>query len=134
MFMLHAVFNKTHLKNIVEDLVNNGLPGITILKAFSKGQFGIKENGFDSIDENKKIKLELVVEEEKLEIAKEIIRSECQDLGYGAGKMWITPVLEIERIRTGEKNHLALKINKDKHVTNGILNSNFFSAEDTPNS
>ena len=136
MFMLHAVFNKEHLKTIVEDLIENDMPGITILQAYSKGEIGCLEKDFLIKDMNEKIKIEIVVSGEKnKELAMEIIRSECQDLGYGAGKMWITQVLEVERIRTGEKNQNALSINKNiKRTPISTSNQIIDTSIDTPNS
>lgn len=132
MFMLHSIFNKKHLQNIVEDLVEQDLPGITILQAFSKGEINVIEKGYANKDVFEKVKVEIVLpNKKKLELAKEIIRSECQDLGYGAGKLWVTAVLEVERIRTGEKDVAALTINKKNGSENFKLDL-VFSNTDTP--
>ena len=61
----------------------------------------------------------------------EAIRAHTQDLGHGAGKIWVTPVLEVERIRTGERDESALTqpIPRATHKSN-----TFFTAVDTPSS
>ena len=130
MFMVNAVFNKEHLKNIISDLVEKDIPGITILPALSKGQIGVSEKELE-LDFNEKVKIEVVVSDEDWKnIVMEIIRIECMDLGYGAGKIWITPVLEVERIRTLEKDKDALKINKKRKLRS---NDGGFESIDTPN-
>jgi len=134
MYLINAVFNKEHLKEIVKDLLENNIQGITILKAYSKGEIGLIENNHSNKDMNEKIKLEIVVSTQEIkELVMEIIRSECQDLGYGAGKIWITEVIEVERIRTGEKNESALKNNKKEVKNNNAYTDNeFYNSEDTP--
>ena len=42
--------------------------------------------------------------------------------------MWVTQVLEIERIRTGDINEAAITAQKVEHV----LHDNYYSHEDTP--
>jgi hypothetical protein len=42
----------------------------------------------------------------------------------------VTPVLEVERIRTGETNEAALS--KSSVGANKHLNDNYYTAEDTP--
>jgi len=61
----------------------------------------------------------------------EAIRAHTQDLGHGAGKIWVTPVLEVARIRTGEKDETALT----QPIPRATVKSNtFFTAVDTPSS
>jgi nitrogen regulatory protein PII len=134
MFCIHAIFNRTHLKNILEDLVENSLPGVTILPALPKSVFQVQEKEHTSMDMYEKIKIEIVVEESKRDIVLEIIRSECSDLGYGAGKLWITKIEYVERIRTGETNTNALVINKNKTSTVSVKNKSeaYYNSEDTP--
>jgi len=134
MFCIHAIFNRTHLKNILEDLVESSLPGVTILPALPKSAFQVQEKEHSSMDMYEKIKIEIVVEENKKETVLEIIRSECRDLGYGAGKLWITNVEYVERIRTGETNRDALLINKNKNKSASVRNKNdaYYNSEDTP--
>jgi len=135
MFCIHAIFDKTHLKEILEDLIENNLPGITILEAFPKGLFEVKENTHPTLDENKKVKIEVVVANEKIKLLViEIITNVCMDLGYGAGKIWITKVEEVIRIRTGERNEDALIINKNNNAKYKNQQEVYFSSTDTPSS
>ncbi len=61
----------------------------------------------------------------------ECIRSSCQDLGRGAGKMWWVEVGGVERIRTGEKDAEALTTCVDKKIKNK-MNFDTSTAIDTP--
>jgi hypothetical protein len=65
--------------------------------------------------------------------AMEAIRANAQDINHGSGKMWITPVLEVERIRTGERgvDALARTIEKNRKISTNV-NADDFTAIDTP--
>ena len=119
MYLLMAVFNKDNLKDVLEDLFDNNIEGITVSDVIGKGSFGLKEADNQPTDLFAKTKIEIVVSNEKnLEIAKECIRANCQDLGRGAGKMWWLDVAGVERIRTGEKDADALTTTVDKKISN----------------
>ncbi len=129
--MLIAVFNKYDLQNVLEDLYADGIEGVTVTNVVGKGSFGFKDGDGDIADLYEKIKLEIVVSDnENLDKAMECIRANCQDLGKGAGKMWWVSVGGVERIRTGEKDALALSAHKDTSTdkTEGMKTTN----EDTP--
>lgn len=108
MFQLTAIFNKSCLNDVLQDLYDRKIEGITVIDVIGKGGIGIiEENGTPDLDP--KVKIELILSNETYkESAKEAIRANTQDLGHGAGKMWVIGVLEVERIRTGEKNEDAL--------------------------
>lgn len=131
MFMLIAVFNKYDLKNVLEDLFANNIEGVTVSDVIGKGSFGLVEADKKATDLFSKVKLEIVVSnEDSKEIAMECIRSNCQDLGRGAGKMWWVPVGGVERIRTGETDSDALTTQVDKKIPN--MPTPETSAIDTP--
>ena len=64
------------------------------------------------------------------ESAKEAIRANTREIENGSGKMWITPVLEVERIRTGEINEAALAHPVASKKKN--LHESFYTVIDTP--
>ncbi|MDX9743715.1 MAG: P-II family nitrogen regulator [Arcobacteraceae bacterium] len=131
MFMLIAVFNQYDLKSVLEDLFENHIEGITVSDVIGKGSFGLKEADNQPSDLFPKVKVEIVVSNEKnLEIAMECIRANCQDLGRGAGKMWWVNVGGVERIRTGETGPDALTTQVDKKIKN--INTPYTTAIDTP--
>ncbi len=131
MYMVIAVFNQYDLKNVLEDLFENNIEGVTVSDVVGKGSFGLKEADNQPTDLVAKVKLEIVVSNEKnREIAMECIRANCQDLSRGAGKMWWIDVGGVERIRTGEKDTEALTTQIDKKIPNVPVA--FTTAIDTP--
>lgn len=131
MYMVVAVFNQYDLKNVLEDLFENNIEGVTVSDVIGKGSFGLKEADNQPADLVAKVKLEIVVSDEKhREIAMECIRTNCQDLSRGAGKMWWLDVGGVERIRTGERDAEALTTQIDKKIPNVPIA--FTTAIDTP--
>ena len=121
MYMLIAVFNQYDLKNILEDLFEHNIEGVTVSDVIGKGSYGLKEADNKPTDLVEKVKVEIVVSsEDNRDIAMECIRANCQDMGRGAGKMWWLPVGGVERIRTGETDLDALTTQIDKKVSNNM--------------
>ena len=130
MYQVVAIFNKVCLKDVLQELYDRKIEGITVIDVIGKGGIGfMEENG--TIDLDSKVKIEIIVSsEEYKETAKEAIRSNTQDLGHGAGKMWVLPVLEVERIRTGETGADALT---QSHISRQkSMDDSYFTNTDTP--
>ena len=130
MYLLTAIFNNSCLQDVLTDLKEKEIEGVTISQVLGKGGLGfIKESGETELDS--KVRLDIVVSNESFkESAKESIRANTRDTENGSGKMWVTPVLEVERIRTGEINESALAhptIQKKKNLADS-----YFTAIDTP--
>jgi nitrogen regulatory protein P-II 1 len=132
MYLLTAVFNKNCLNDVLQELYDQKIEGVTIGNVIGKGGLGFVEaDGHIELDE--KVRLDIVLSNDTYkERAKEAIRSNAQDLGNGSGKMWVTPVLEVERIRTGETNEAALT--QSFASSRRMMPEEFFSAVDTPSS
>lgn len=131
MFQITAIFNKNHLEDVLMELSDCQIPGITVSDVKGKGSFAYdSEKGDVELDENVKIDI-IVSDEATKERAKEAIRSNTQDVGVSAGKMWVVQVVEIERIRTGEIDEAAITPTaKVGHV----IHDEFYTHEDTPSS
>jgi nitrogen regulatory protein P-II 1 len=130
MYLITAIFNKTYLKDVLQGLYEKKIEGITIADVLGKGLFGFVESE-EKVALDEKVRVDIVVSNDTYkEDAMEAIRSNAQELSHGSGKMWVTEVLEVERIRTGEKNEAALSKGKDTCDTH--LYDNYFTAEDTP--
>lgn len=131
MYLVMAVINKHDLQNVLEDLFANNIEGITVTDVIGKGSFGLKEADNLPTDLVAKVKLEIVVsDDENRLLAMECIRSNCHDLGRGAGKIWWLDVLGVERVRTGEKDADALTTQVNKKIRN--VNSIVTTMIDTP--
>lgn len=119
MYLVVGVFNKDDLENVLKELFENNIEGVTVTDVIGKGSYVKNEADNKPVDLYKKVKIELVVSNEKTrELAMECIRANCHDLGRGAGKMWWLSVGGVERIRTGEKNEEALTTQIDKKIKN----------------
>lgn len=131
MFQITAVFNRHCLNDVLRELFDNEIEGVTVMDVIGKGSLGIAEKN-NAPDLFPKVMLLIVVSDEAHKVtAMECIRAHTQDLGHGAGKIWLTPVLEVERIRTGEKDESALT----QPIPRATVKTNtFFTAVDTPSS
>lgn len=124
MYLLTAIFNMSCLDDVLSDLRDNKIEGVTISNVTGKG--GVVT---DTLDSN--VRLDIVTSNDTFkELAKESIRANTRDLANGSGKMWVTPVLEVERIRTGEVNELALAhcVSSEHAHTS----ENYYTIIDTP--
>jgi len=130
MYLLTAIFSKSCLGDVIQDLKEHKIEGITISDVSGKGNYTLDETE-NELYLSDNIRVEIVVSNDGYkELAKEVIRSNTRDLSKGSGKMWVTPVLEVERIRTGEINEAALR-HSDISETSSHL-QNYFTPIDTP--
>ena len=133
MYQITAVFNKANLNDVLQELYDSKIEGVTLSQVIGKGGLGfMEESGATDLYE-KVMAIIVVSNDEYKEKAMEAIRANCHDLGNGAGKMWVTPVLEVERIRTGEKNETALSQAAPPRSKLQLKSDNF-TAIDTPSS
>lgn len=126
MYLITAIINRECIKGVLEDLKSSDIEGITLSKVKGKGKF---IDTMKDVDEH--IRVDIVVSNDHFkELAKEAIRDNARNSEKGSGKMWVTPVMEVERIRTGETNEDALSHSVVEKVIPSIEES--FTAEDTP--
>ncbi len=128
MFQINAVFNRSVLEDVLEGLEEEGIHGITVTNVQGRGCLSQSRGGIL----REKVLIKVVVADTNFkEKAMEAIRANAQDTEHGAGKMWVMPVLEVERIRTGEKDADALN-NSVINEANHIVDMELFSEADTP--
>ena len=96
---IEAIIKPFKLDEVKEALQEVGLQGITVLEA--KG-FGYV------VDFLPKVKIELVVEDDMTERAVDAILQAAHTGRIGDGKIFITPVEEAIRVRTGERGTEAI--------------------------
>ncbi len=109
---IEAVLREERLPIVLAALGELGYGGITIAQVRGHGrQRGIKEqwrgNEF-RVDFLPKAKIDLVVNESDTE---KIIAAICENARTGAvgdGKIWVTPVTRVVRVRTGEVGAAAI--------------------------
>ena len=123
MKMVVAYIRHEAFEPIREDLLEAGLPSITITEVKGSGrQKAITEHYRGSqlaVHLRPKLKLECVVESQDLEIVKQTILRHARTGSVGDGKLFILPVEEAVRIRTGEEGEAVLQAHESEEAFNG---------------
>lgn len=110
---IEAIIRPEKLQDIKDTLASLSIGGLSISEIMGCGsQKGWKEYVRGSeVDFNflHKIKLEMVVQDEQVEMVIDKICSVAQTGEVGDGKIFITDVIDAVRIRTKERSNLALR-------------------------
>jgi len=103
---VEAIIKPFKLEEVKEALTNNGIKGLTAIEVKGFGrQKGHKElyRGAEyEIEFLPKVKLEIVVPDNDVENVVEAIVSSARTGRLGDGKVFVSPVEDVIRIRTGE--------------------------------
>ena len=109
---IEAIIKPFKLDEVKEALQEVGLQGITVLEAKGfgrqKGHTELYRGAEYVVDFLPKVKIELVVDDEMVERAIEAILQAAHTGRIGDGKIFITPVEEAIRVRTGERGPEAI--------------------------
>lgn len=109
---IEAIIKPFKLDEVREALSEVGITGLTVteVKGFGrqKGHTELYRGAEYVVDFLPKLKLELVVREEQVEPAVEAIIKAARTGKIGDGKIFVTPVEQIVRIRTGETGEAAI--------------------------
>lgn len=104
---IEAIIKPFKLDEVKESLHEIGLQGITVLEAKGfgrqKGHTELYRGAEYVVDFLPKVKIEIVVDDNLLERAIEVIQQAAQTGRIGDGKIFITPVDDAIRVRTGER-------------------------------
>ena len=109
---IEAIIKTFKLDDVKEGLSGIGIKGLTVseVKGFGR-QRGHKEvyRGAEyQVDFVSKIKIEVIMESELISEAVKVIQEKARTGEIGDGKIFITPVEEVIRIRTGETGKDAI--------------------------
>ncbi|MEM6712512.1 MAG: P-II family nitrogen regulator [Pseudomonadota bacterium] len=103
---VEAIIKPFKLDEVKEALQDVGLQGITVTEAKGfgrqKGHTELYRGAEYVVDFLPKVKVEVVLEEQLLEAAVNAIRDAAQTGRIGDGKIFISSVEDVVRIRTGE--------------------------------
>ncbi len=103
---IEAIIKPFKLDEVKEALHEVGLQGITVTEAKGfgrqKGHTELYRGAEYVVDFLPKVKIEVVVEDGLVERALEAIQQAARTGRIGDGKIFVTPVEEVIRIRTGE--------------------------------
>ncbi len=109
---IEAIIKPFKLDEVKEALHEVGLQGITVLEAKGfgrqKGHTELYRGAEYVVDFLPKVKLEIVVEDEMLDRAVEAIQNAAHKGRIGDGKIFIVPVEDAIRVRTGERGSEAI--------------------------
>lgn len=105
---IEAIIRPFKLDEVKIALVNAGIVGMTVseVRGFGrqKGQTERYRGSEYTVEFLQKLKLEIVVEDTQVDMVISKIIESARTGEIGDGKIFISPVDEIVRIRTGEKN------------------------------
>jgi nitrogen regulatory protein P-II 1 len=109
---IEAIIKPFKLDEVKESLTEIGVSGLTVLEAKGfgrqKGHTELYRGAEYAVDFLPKIKLEFIVEDHSLEKVIETIQRSAHTGRIGDGKIFISNIEEIIRIRTGEKDSDAI--------------------------
>ena len=109
---VEAIFKPFKLDDVKEALNNIGIHGLTVteVKGYGrqKGHTELYRGAEYVVDFIPKVKIEVVVSDEQVGLVAEAILSGAKAGRIGDGKIFVLPVEEAVRIRTGEKGEEAL--------------------------
>ena len=112
MKLVTAIIKPFKLQEVREALVSAGIEGLTIteVKGYGrqKGHTEMYRGAEYSVDTLPKIKREILVSEEQVETATDTITKTAQTGKIGDGKIFVTGVEQVTRIRTGETGSEAI--------------------------
>ena len=109
---IEAIIKPFKLDDVKEALQAIGLQGMTVVEAKGfgrqKGHTELYRGAEYVVDFLPKLKLELVVDDAQVEPALEAIQKAAKTGKIGDGKIFVTEVLQVVRIRTGETGPAAV--------------------------
>ncbi len=112
MKLITAVVKPFKLEDVKEALRGLGVQGMTVseVRGFGRqrGHTEVYRGAEYTVDFVPKVKLEIIADDESAAAIIDAIVAAARTDKIGDGKVWVTPVEELVRIRTGEMGHDAL--------------------------
>ena len=109
---IEAIIKPFKLDEVKEALQEVGLQGITVTEAKGfgrqKGHTELYRGAEYVVDFLPKVKIEVVLPDDRVDAAVEAIRNAAQTGRIGDGKIFVSPVEQVIRIRTGETGEDAV--------------------------
>ena len=112
MKLVSAIIKPFKLQEVREALVDSGIEGLTIteVKGYGrqKGHTEMYRGAEYSVDTLPKMKLEIIINDDALDTVRDVITKTANTGKIGDGKLFVTSIEEIIRIRTGETGSDAI--------------------------
>ena len=117
---IEAYIRHEAFEPIRAELLDKGFPSLSIIEAKGSGrQKGIVERYRGStltVNVRPKIKLEVVIEDKDKDVVVETILKHARTGEVGDGKIFVLPVEEAIRIRTGEDGQSVLQLHEESEI------------------
>ena len=116
MKLITAVIRPEKLNDVLEALMNHHVHGLTVTEVRGFGrQFGQPFPGTDhdlglprSVALLPKVRLDLVVPDDNADALAEVVAKHARTGEIGDGKLWVSEVGSVLRVRTGDRDLAAL--------------------------
>lgn len=112
MKLITAIIKPYKLDEVKTALQAFGVHGLTVTEASGygrqRGHTEVYRGAEYKVDLVPKVKLDLLVEDHDVETLIDVIAKAAQTGKIGDGKVWVTPVDSVLRVRTGEQGADAL--------------------------
>jgi len=109
---VEAIIKPFKLEEVKDALIKIGIGGMTVseVKGFGrqKGETEIYRGTEYVVDFLPKVKIEIVVKDEDVEKVVETIANTARTGRVGDGKIFVIPVEDVVRVRTGERGETAI--------------------------
>ncbi|HYO33204.1 MAG TPA: P-II family nitrogen regulator [Nocardioidaceae bacterium] len=112
MKLITAVIKPHKLEDVRSALETFGVTGMTVTEASGygrqKGHTEVYRGAEYDISLIPKVRLEIVIEDDEVEDVMGVIAKSAQTGRIGDGKVWVTPVETVLRVRTGDRDASAV--------------------------
>ena len=109
---IEAIIKPFKLDEVKEALQELGVQGMTVLEAKGygrqKGHTELYRGAEYVVDFLPKIKVEVVIADDQLTAVLEVIQTAARTGRIGDGKIFVSDIIEVIRIRTGESGSTAI--------------------------
>ncbi|MFZ4804096.1 MAG: P-II family nitrogen regulator [Synechococcus lacustris] len=109
---VEAIIRPFKLDDVKMALVNAGIVGMTVteVRGFGrqKGQVERYRGSEFTVEFLQKLRLDIVVEDNKVDIVVQAIQEAARTGEIGDGKIFVSPVEAVVRIRTGDRDDTAI--------------------------
>lgn len=110
--MILAILPPDHLNRVMDSLAEHHVRGLTVSEASGFGQehdtTHPEHRQFFGIEHTRKIRLEIACRDEEVEELVKAIYDAAHTGQRGDGKIFVLPVLDAMRVKTGERGDAAL--------------------------
>ena len=112
MKLVTAVVKTFRLEPVKTALVELGLSGLTVSEASGygrqRGHTEVYRGAEYTVDLVPKVRIEVVVPDSEVDATIDAILGAAQTGRIGDGKIWVVPVEQVIRVRTGERGETAV--------------------------